>query len=135
MFFILALVTLIASMNIISLIYMLIMEKQSDIAILKSMGFNNKELKIIFLIIGTTISITSGTFGLLAAYICGLILDRYPFIELPDAYYVSQLPIKMDLSIFIQVFITVILIGIIATLIPTRKIFSINVSKTLKTER
>jgi lipoprotein-releasing system permease protein len=134
MFFILILITLVASSNIISLLFMLITQKKGDIAIFKSMGMENKKIKQIFLIIGLIISFFATLFGLLFAFIVGTILDHYPFITLPDVYYVTYLPIKMDLIIFIEVFAAVMLISLIAILIPIKKINNIDITKVLKTE-
>jgi len=132
MVIILLLVALIASMNIISLLFMLITQKKGDIAILKSLGLSNFEIKKIFILIGLFITLIGNIFGLFLAFIAGKILINYPFIKLPDVYYVTHLPIKMELSIFIFLFIIIILIGLIATLIPTKKLSQINISQAIK---
>ncbi|MDR3646615.1 MAG: ABC transporter permease [Candidatus Babeliales bacterium] len=134
MYFIILLITFVASTNIISLIFMLIIQKQRDIAILKAMGTKNITLQIIFLKIGLIISLFSTFAGLLLAYLFGKFLEIYPFIELPDVYYVTTLPIKMNFSIFSSVFISVMIICIIAILIPLKKIKTLNICDVLKYE-
>lgn len=134
MYFIILLITFVASTNIISLIFMLITQKQRDIAILKAMGTKNNILQIIFLKIGLIISVFSVCLGLLLAYLFGKFLEMYPFIELPDVYYVTTLPIKMEFTIFLNVFVSVMLICIIAILIPIKKIKTLNIVDVLKYE-
>lgn len=134
MFFILALITLVASMNIISLLFMLITKKRPDIAILKSMGLADNKISQIFLYVGMTISLAGSCLGLLLAFIAGWVLETYPFIKLPEAYYVTHLPAKMEFSIFFTVFVVVILISFFSTWFPTRKTRSIHISNVLRFE-
>jgi lipoprotein-releasing system permease protein len=134
MFFILALITLVASMNMISLLFMQIQQKRRDVAIFKAMGMPDKSIKTIFLLIGMTITFLASVIGLGLAAIAGFFLDKYPFIELPDVYYVSYLPAKMDLEIFIVVFIATIILGFFATWIPSCRTKKINIAQVLRQE-
>jgi lipoprotein-releasing system permease protein len=133
-FFILALILLVASMNIISLLFMQITQKRPDIAILKAMGMSHGSISSIFFIIGMTISCVASFFGLLAAVIASWLLQRYPFITLPDTYYVTQLPVAMNGEIIVAVFCVVIIFGLFATWLPIQRIRSINISRVLRFE-
>jgi len=134
MFLILALITLVASLNIISLLFMQITQKRPDIAILKAMGMPYARISRIFLYLGMSVSIVGSLFGLLFAFIAGWILETYPFIKLPDAYYVTHLPSRMEFSIFLSVFLVVVLLSFFSTWIPARKTRSINISEVLRFE-
>ncbi len=134
MFLILALITLVASMNIISLLFMQITHKRADIAMLKAMGMPDVAIKTIFVIMGTTISCAGALGGLIAATIVGFFLDRYPLITLPDAYYVSHLPIQMSWSIMLLVAAVTLLLGFVASWIPVSRIGSITIAKVLRME-
>lgn len=134
MFFILALITFVSCMTMISLLFMYIQQKRRDIAILKSMGFPDKNIRSIFLSIGLKLTFWASTLGLTLAGIAGFALDKYPFIELPDVYYVSYLPAKMDLEIFIVVFLATMFLGFLATWIPAKRTKGINVSQVLRQE-
>jgi lipoprotein-releasing system permease protein len=134
MFFILVLIVLVASMNIISLLFMHITQKRGDIAILKAMGMHNSMLVRIFLLFSTLITGTASIIGLLLAWIAGLILQHYPFITLPDAYYVSHLPVSLEWHLFILVFVVVMIISVIASWIPIRKTVTINIADVLRFE-
>ncbi|MEX0671765.1 MAG: FtsX-like permease family protein [Candidatus Babeliales bacterium] len=134
MFFILALITLVASMNIISLLFMVITQKQGNIAILKSMGMANHSLTKVFMLMGISIAFCAALVGLALGFAIGLFLTWYPLIQLPDVYYVSHLPIHMEPGIFIAVLIVVLAMSSIATLIATGKTKSINIARVLRAE-
>ena len=106
MLLILALIALVATMNIISLLFMQIIQKRPDIAIYQAMGLSGTNIMVIFLLMGMGICFVAGLCGLAAAYGAGLLLKKYPFISLPDTYYVSHLPIQMSWEIFLLVFIS-----------------------------
>jgi lipoprotein-releasing system permease protein len=134
MFFILALITLVASMSIISLLFMQIQQKRRDVAIFKAMGMPHKSIKQIFLSIGLSITTTAALCGLGLAAIAGWLLERYPFIQLPDVYYVSHLPARMDPELFIIVFLATLLLGFLSTWIPAKRTRTINVAQVLRQE-
>ncbi|MFA5074841.1 MAG: FtsX-like permease family protein [Candidatus Babeliales bacterium] len=134
MFFILALITLVACMTMVSLLFMYIQQKRRDIAILQSMGLSNKRIRRIFLSIGLRITFWGVSLGLSLAAIAGYFLQKYPFIQLPDVYYISYLPARMDLEIFIIVFIVTMLLGFLATWIPAQKTKKINIAQVLRQE-
>jgi lipoprotein-releasing system permease protein len=121
-------------MNIISLLFMQITQKRPDIAILKAMGMSHGSISSIFFIIGMTISCVASFFGLLAAVIASWLLQRYPFITLPDTYYVTHLPVAMNGEIIVAVFCVVIIFSLFATWLPIQRIRSINVSRVLRFE-
>ncbi|HSC24864.1 MAG TPA: FtsX-like permease family protein [Candidatus Babeliales bacterium] len=133
-FFILALILLVASMNIISLLFMQITQKRSDIALMRAIGMSHQSISLIFFIIGLIISCMASFFGLLAAVLVSLLLKHYPFITLPDSYYVNQLPVAMTLEIVCAVFCLVIILSTCATLLPIRRIRNINISHVLRFE-
>lgn len=134
MFFILALILLVASMNIISLLFMQITQKRGDIALLKAMGMPDNLIRRIFVIMGFGVSITAATMGLLSAWIVGLLLKNYLLISLPDVYYTTYLPVNLDPTIFAIIFLLVVIMTMIATLLPLRNIKNINLASLLRFE-
>lgn len=134
MFFILTLITLVASMNIISLLFMYITNKRGDIAILYAMGMSHRDVKYVFIGIGMGIACIASILGLLLAFAAGYILEHYPFISLPDSYYVSYLPAHMEPHLFAIVFIVVMILTGIATWFPARKTGLINIAEVLRFE-
>ncbi len=134
MFFILALIMLVASMNIISVLFMQITNKKADIAILRAMGCPISSIQRIFYLFGFILTISGSLIGLLLAFISGLLLQTYPFIQLPDTYYVSHLPVAMSMEIFVLVFVVTLLLATCAVWLPTRSIKKMNVATILRFE-
>jgi lipoprotein-releasing system permease protein len=134
MFFILALITLVACMNVISLIFMQIIQKRPDIAILQSMGMHNRNIMQLFMCMGIGLAGLAAIGGLIAAYLTGIVLEKYPFITLPDTYYVTHLPVQMEWYIFALIFVLIIVMSIIATWIPARNIRTIDAASILRFE-
>lgn len=134
MFLIIALISLVASMNMISLLFLQIQQKKRNIAIFKAMGMASKTIVFIFLWVGMLITLLAVSFGLSLAVMIGYILEKYPFITLPDVYYVSHLPARVELSIVLIVFLCTILLGFIATLIPAIRVRKLNITNVLRME-
>ena len=133
-FIVLALILLVATINLIALIFMIITQKKRDIAILKAMGLPLKKIRKIFIIFGYILVTSATSMGLFIAWLAGLAIERYPFIELPDVYYTTTLPIKMTLPIFASVFILTFLFGTIAIAAALQELKTLNPIRTLKFE-
>jgi lipoprotein-releasing system permease protein len=134
MFLILALITLVASMNVIALLFMQITQKRSDIAILKLMGMNDHAINAIFMYIGLTIAFLGSIAGIALSAIVGWLLDRYPPITLPDVYYVSKLPVKLEVSLCITVLLITLGLSLFSTWFSARSTKSINIAEVLRFE-
>ena len=79
-----ALIILVAALNIISALVMVVMEKSKDIAILKSMGATSVSVMKIFFIQGLVIGLTGTALGVAGGLSLCKLLSRYQFIELPS---------------------------------------------------
>ena len=135
MFIILLLIVLVASSNIISLLFMLITQKQRDIALLLTFGLTPAQVRNIFLVVSMSITTLSAIFGLVTAYLIGIVLEHYRWIKLPDnVYYTSHLPISLDLYLFLFIFFVVLAISFFASLIPLRKIKTIEITTILRND-
>ncbi|MCG6911970.1 MAG: lipoprotein-releasing ABC transporter permease subunit [Deltaproteobacteria bacterium] len=122
MFIILALIILVAAFNIASSLIMMVMEKTKDIAILKAMGATDGAIRKIFVFEGMLIG-AIGTFlgGGIGFVLCAL-LEKYKFIELPgDVYYLTTLPVKLDVSDVVVIALAALAICFLATLYPARQ--------------
>jgi lipoprotein-releasing system permease protein len=134
MFFILLLFCLVASASIISLLFMQITQKRGDIAMLKAMGMSNNNIDVIFIWLGMSIAFLASVTGLTCATIVSWLLEKYPLITLPDAYYVTHLPACMEWHMLIIVFIACMIISFIASWLPARRSHSINIAHILRFE-
>jgi lipoprotein-releasing system permease protein len=132
MFIILALVSLIASMNIVSLLFMFVTQKQRDIALLKSMGMADRMLIIIFMLLGMCITVGAALCGIVAAVGASWILNHYPLIQLPDIYYVTHLSAFVELNTIMATLGLTSLLSFFATLLPAYKIKYLSIAHTLK---
>ncbi len=131
---ILALITLVASMNIISVFFMQVHAKRGDIAILQAMGMPKKDVRKIFVVMGLFLTISASVLGLLCALAIGMVLQHFPFITLPDIYYVSHLPAHIEFSQFLIVFFITILMGLAATWIPAKLARNVSIAEVLRQE-
>ncbi len=143
MFIILVLIVLVAALNIISTLIMVVMEKNKDIAILKSMGTPSKGILRIFIIEGGIIGVVGtalGTIlGLSIAFnldkIVGFLENRFGFkIFSPDVYYIEKFPSQvnpMDVGLIVA---TAILISLLATLYPSWRASRLDPAEALRYE-
>jgi len=135
MFIILVLIVLVAAFGIISTLIMVVMEKNKDIAILKSMGATAKSIMRIFIFQGLIIGVAGTILGLIGGYTICLILAKYQFISLPsDIYYISRLPVKMNFIDFFIVSLSAMGISFLATLYPSWQASRLDPAEALRYE-
>ncbi len=127
MFVILTLIVAVAAFNIISTLVMAVSDKQSDIAVLRTLGASPKSILKIFIIQGTII----GAIGILLGVIGGVWLASnietlvpalenmlgYKFLS-PDVYYISDLPSDMHWSDVILIGVVSFVLCLFATIYP-----------------
>ncbi len=122
MFIILALIVLVAAFNIASTLIMMVMEKTKDIAILKAMGATDKSIRKIFVFKGIVIGCIGTISGVCLGLILCTVLKYYQFIELPgDVYYITTLPVKLELLDVVMIASAAMAISFLATLYPARQ--------------
>ena len=120
-FFILTLIIIIASFNIIGSLTMLIIEKERDIEILKSLGADNNLIRKIFIFEGWLISILGAVAGLIPGFFICWLQQTFGLVKLQsDSLLMDAYPIMMKLKDFIIVPATVLLIGYWAAWYPVR---------------
>ena len=121
-FLILSFIIILAAFNSIASITMIILDKKKDIGVLRSMGAEPKLIKRIFLMEGILISLIGNVVGLaLGALIC-YIQIRFEIIKFQGNFVADAIPVSMQATDFVYVFITVFLIGVLAAWLPVRKI-------------
>ncbi|MDD2903937.1 MAG: lipoprotein-releasing ABC transporter permease subunit [Syntrophales bacterium] len=120
MFIILTLIILVAAFGIASTLFMMVMKKTKDIAILKSMGATRQSIMQIFILKGLVIGLIGTSIGVgLGLLLCGL-LKHYEFIKLPrDVYYISTLPVQVQGLDLVLIIGAAMAISFVATLYPS----------------
>jgi lipoprotein-releasing system permease protein len=109
----------IAALNIITVLIMIVMEKQRDIAILKSMGATHRSVMWVFMLQGLMI----GTVGLLIGIVSGTafcsIANAKRLIKLPPgAYALDYLPFHVNIADILIVALVTIVISFVSTIYP-----------------
>jgi len=120
-FFILTLILVIASFNIIGSLTMLIIEKERDIEILKSLGADNSLIRKIFIFEGWMISIIGAFSGIILGFVICWLQQTFGFVKLQSqSLIMDSYPVVMEIKDFIIVPGTVLLIGYWAAWYPVR---------------
>lgn len=134
-FIALNLIILVAALNIISALIMMVMEKNRDIAILKSMGATTKAIMRIFFYQGMIIGLAGTILGMGGGLGLCALLKRYKIIELPsNVYPMSTMPIKVVPLDVTVIAVSALLITLIATLYPSWKASRIRPAEALSYE-
>jgi lipoprotein-releasing system permease protein len=128
MFLILTLIVLVAALNIVSGLIMLVKDKGSDIAILRTMGATQGSVMRVFLITGAAIGVVGTLVGLLLGIVVCLNIESIrQFLswltntELfsPELYFLSKLPADMDTGETVAVVVMALSLSLLATLYPS----------------
>ena len=128
MFLILTMIVLVAALNIVSGLVMLVKDKGSDIAILRTMGASQGTIMRVFLITGASI----GVVGTIAGFFVGLViclnieqvrqlLSRLSNTDIfnSEIYFLSRLPAEIDAGETGAVVILALTLSFLATLYPS----------------
>ncbi|KWV55663.1 MULTISPECIES: lipoprotein-releasing ABC transporter permease subunit [Rhizobium] len=127
MFMILTLIVLVAALNIISGLIMLVKDKGSDIAILRTMGASSGAIMRIFFMTGAAIGVVGTIAGvLLGVVVCINIEKIREFFSWvsgtvlfdPQLYFLSQLPAEMSMRETLSVVIMALTLSFLATIFP-----------------
>jgi lipoprotein-releasing system permease protein len=121
-FVLLSFILVVAAFTMIGALTMLVLEKQKDIQILKAMGSSSGQVQKIFLSEGLLLAVIGGTGGVLLAFIIGWLQVKFKLIKLQGStFLIDHYPVKFLPADVLLVFITVVLIALIASWFPSRK--------------
>lgn len=143
MFIILALIIMVAAFNIVSTLVMLVTDKQSDIAILRTLGMAPGSVMRIFMVQGTVI----GVIGTLAGAVFGVITainvaDIVAVVEQAfnveffpsDVYVLSGFPSEMRMSDVISIIMMSLGLSFLATIYPAWRASKLDPAEALRYE-
>jgi len=132
---ILVMIVLVGSFSIITTLFMLVMEKKKDIAILMSMGATKRDIKKIFVFLGSFIGLVGTLVGYMFGLGLGYLLEKYQFIKLPkDVYYLDHLPIEYNLSDLVIIGVVAMVLCFVATLYPASQAAKLEPAQVLRYE-
>lgn len=118
-FFILTLIIIMATFNIIGVIGMMIVEKKKDISVLYTLGANRSFIKQIFLFEGAFVSFIGGILGILLGFIICLLQQYLHLVKLGDGsegFIIDYYPVAMQGEDFFLVFLAVIIVTLFASM-------------------
>ncbi|MFN8008632.1 MAG: ABC transporter permease [Terriglobia bacterium] len=129
------LIVFVAALNIITVLIMMVMEKNRDIAVLMSMGATQAQIRKLFVLQGLVIGLVGSTLGLVLGNLTCWVCDRYELIRLEtDVYSISHVPFKTNFLDGFWVAMAAIGISLIATIYPSKKAASLDPVEALRYE-
>lgn len=116
------LIVMVAALSIVVSLILLVMEKQRDIAILKTMGASVRSVMTIFMMQGLIIGVIGTIVGAATGSVISVVLDRYHLIKAAtDVYQMSYLPFRLVPLNIVVIVIGAVAICFVATLYPSRQ--------------
>ena len=118
---ILLFVLLLASFNLTGCLYMLVLEKKKDIAILKSIGMSAASVRRVFLSEGVFLAMVGAVIGIVLGFLICLGQIYFGWVGLPNGFVISAYPVAFEWPDFVLVFFTASVIGLLAAWYPAFK--------------
>ena len=110
-----------------------LMEKNRDIAILKTMGSSAASIRRIFILQGLVIGVLGTAAGALGGSAIIYVLDRYKLIHVPiDVYQISYVPFTLQPLDFAIVVLAALTICLVATIYPSRQASKLDPAQALR---
>lgn len=143
MFFVVILIVAVAAFNIVSTLVMAVTDKQSEIAILRTLGAPPGSIMKIFIVQGTLIGVIGTLLGLAGGIALALNIDVVvPFIEhligvkflAKDVYYISELPSDVQFVDVAVIAVVSFALCLLATLYPSWRAARVNPAEALRYE-
>jgi lipoprotein-releasing system permease protein len=121
---VLSLILVVAAFTMISALRMLILEKQKDINVLYALGGNKTFIQKIFISEGLLLALMGGAIGMVLALVIATLQVKYHLIKLEGgSFLIDYFPVKLQWTNFVLVGATVFVISLIASWLPSRKVF------------
>ena len=143
MFLILSLLVGLAAINIVSMLVMVVQEKQSDIAILRTLGSSPRSIMAIFMVQGSIIGVIGTVAGValgvaVASHVTTLVpllqaATGHQFLD-PSIYYISDLPSDLETHDVIRISALSLALGLLSTLYPAFRASRVQPAEALRYE-
>ena len=127
MFVILSLIVVVAAFNIVSTLVMLVNDKRSDIAILRTLGLTPRQVMLVFIVQGTLIGLIGTSMGvvigsLLAENVTSIVhaienLFHVQFLS-ADVYYITDVPSDLRLADVVKIALVAFAAAMLMTIYP-----------------
>ncbi|WP_158789318.1 ABC transporter permease [Granulicella sp. L46] len=134
-FIVLALIVVVAALNILIALTMMVMEKTRDIAVMMSFGVTAEQVRKIFLLQGLLISAVGTVLGLVLGYVVSIVGSHYRFIALDASVYsIDYLPFAPRLVDALVVAGVSLGMSLLATIYPSSSAASVLPAEALRYE-
>ncbi len=107
--------------NMVGALWVIVLDKRKDIAILKSMGAENHQIRNIFLNNGLLLTLLGLILGIILSIVLYVIHQKWGIVTMPPGSIIDIYPASMRFPDFIVVSIVVVLIGLLASWGPARR--------------
>ncbi len=135
LFIVLMLIILVASLNIVSSLLMIVMNRRAEIALLLALGVSKLEIKKSFFALGMLIGGGGMIIGIILAFFALWLLGNFDIVTLPaDVYGTSKLPLDLSVMDFSLTLVGALIIIALSSYYPAKKATQINVLDTLRNE-
>ncbi len=135
MFIAIALIVVVAALNIVSTLVLMVMEKVRDIGVLAAMGATAAGVRRIFLLQGLIIGVAGTAAGVTLGVALARLLDRYRLVPLPvDVYFIPYVPFHVRPLDVILVAALAVVVSFLATLYPSLRAAQLDPSEALRYE-
>lgn len=141
MFVLLSFLVGVAAFNLVSTLVMVVDQRSSDIAILRTLGGDTATVVSAFVLLGVTLGTTGIALGLIGGMGFAAVLpDLYAWtsesfgLDLMNQYFVSYLPVEINFEDLIGIAVTALLLCILSTLYPAWRAARLRPSEVLAHE-
>ena len=119
--FIIGLIIAIAALNITTMLILVVVERQRDIAILSTLGATRTGVMLLFVIEGASVGAIGAVAGVLLGLAACTIANHYKLVSLPsDVYSISNVPLHANVSETLLAALIAFALSVLATIYPAR---------------
>ena len=119
--FIIGLIIAIGTLNITTMLILVVVERRRDIAILNALGATRTGVMLLFIIEGAVVGAIGAVAGVVIGFIACVLGNHYKLVSLPaDVYSISNVPLIPKLSEMILAALVAFVLSVLATIYPAR---------------
>jgi lipoprotein-releasing system permease protein len=116
---IIGLIIAIATLNITTMLILVVIERRRDIAILNALGAMRKAIMLIFIMVGAAVGAIGALSGIVIGLVACAIANHYKLVRLPaDVYSISHVPLNLRFNEVLFAGLIAVVLSVLATIYP-----------------